>query len=548
MVTTTESSSNHHSPPITAVPPAESDSPKFPRKNLPSPWAQVVRGADPESTAGTPQSPPPPPSSASSSSSSLAASVASVPEQLPSSDSSSPKAVAASPPVDNSSVVTAPPDSSDGGDGNAGRSKKPAWNKPSNGVVSEAGPVMGGSWPALSESTKGAAKLAAESSSKTALDASLSTSQAPVTSNAPQRQATSHAKPNSATNYNIPNRQRSMKRGGGSSSVGSGPSSSSFPHAAPPPPPFPVYQVPAPAVSYGNVMPGAPDHSPRDHYRRNTWDARPPVGGFVPPMTEHRGSSRRGNFGSHPRGDGSYHNNYGSRRDHDRANYGNARDAHVHQPGGILRHPPPNTASFVSPAHVGPYANHMGFPGADLLYVSTVPVEPFRGMSFFASSAPPPPPPMFFRAETPSPSPVNSMIIKQIEYYFSDANLVKDEYLRSNMDEQGWVPITLIANFPRVKNLTSNIQLILDSLRGSAIVEVQGDKLRRHNEWMRWLPATHLRADSSSVSPSGPRVNNLAADFQAITLEEGIKNEGPAELSSLNQIPNGDNDDAVNDN
>ena len=32
----------------------------------------------------------------------------------------------------------------------------------------------------------------------------------------------------------------------------------------------------------------------------------------------------------------------------------------------------------------------------------------------------------------------------------SDANLVKDEFLRSNMDEQGWVPITLIANFPRV--------------------------------------------------------------------------------------------------
>jgi len=32
----------------------------------------------------------------------------------------------------------------------------------------------------------------------------------------------------------------------------------------------------------------------------------------------------------------------------------------------------------------------------------------------------------------------------------SDANLVRDEYLRSNMDEQGWVPISLIASFPRV--------------------------------------------------------------------------------------------------
>jgi predicted DNA-binding transcriptional regulator len=32
----------------------------------------------------------------------------------------------------------------------------------------------------------------------------------------------------------------------------------------------------------------------------------------------------------------------------------------------------------------------------------------------------------------------------------SDANIAKDEFLKSNMDEEGWVPITLIANFPRV--------------------------------------------------------------------------------------------------
>lgn len=34
--------------------------------------------------------------------------------------------------------------------------------------------------------------------------------------------------------------------------------------------------------------------------------------------------------------------------------------------------------------------------------------------------------------------------------YCSNENLVKDTYLRSNMDEQGWVPISLIAGFNRV--------------------------------------------------------------------------------------------------
>jgi len=142
------------------------DANSFPRKNLPSPWAQVVRGGEPESGPGIHPSPP----STSSSSSSL------ITDQTPSSDS--PKLIPSSPPpMDNSNTV-AVADSSDGAEDNADRSKKPVWNRPSNGVVLETGPVMGAeSWPALSASTKGSAKLQPESSSKIVADGSLSTSQ-----------------------------------------------------------------------------------------------------------------------------------------------------------------------------------------------------------------------------------------------------------------------------------------------------------------------------------------------------------------------------------
>jgi len=34
--------------------------------------------------------------------------------------------------------------------------------------------------------------------------------------------------------------------------------------------------------------------------------------------------------------------------------------------------------------------------------------------------------------------------------FFSNDNLVKDIYLRRNMDDQGWVPINLISNFKKV--------------------------------------------------------------------------------------------------
>lgn len=507
MVTTTvDSSSNHHSPTSVA------ENPNFPRKNLPSPWAQVVRGADSEPNH---QSPP-----SSSSSSSL--------------DSVTSNGACAA--VDACDAAV-----------------KPAWKRPSNEVADVGpGPVMGAvSWPALSESTKPAAKLTSESSAKTATDdGSLTTPQGPVISDSPQKQVTGNVKPSPAMNHGMVNRQRSMKRGGANSNnVVPGPAQNNFstpsPNLSPPPPPpFPVLQMPPSTFAHG--IPGAPVPIPRDPYRNNNWDTRPPLGGFMPPMNEHRSPSRRSNAGHHPR-DGSYHNSYVNRRDQDRGSYANTRDTHVNQqripPRGLMRPPPPNPASFMGPQPIRPFPNPAGFP--EFYYFPTLQFESFGGMPFFTHA---PPPAMFFPvAETP----LTNTIVNQIDYYFSDANLVKDEYLRSNMDEQGWVPITLIASFPRVRSLTSNIKLILDSLRTSTVVEVQGDKLRRRNEWIKWLPSAQLRAKAGSISPSGSSSNNLAADFEKITVDETITEDvnsvpttndaaAEGEFSSQSQVPNGD--------
>ncbi|KAI9187314.1 hypothetical protein LWI28_026702 [Acer negundo] len=114
-----------------------------------------------------------------------------------------------------------------------------------------------------------------------------------------------------------------------------------------------------------------------------------------------------------------------------------------------------------------------------------MPVESFRGMPGVPFIPPGPPATAFVPVLK---LPLSVLLINQIDYYFSDANLIKDEYLKYNMDEQGWVPIALIAGCRRVKNLTTNIQLILDSLRTSAVVEVQDDKVRRRSDWMKWVP------------------------------------------------------------
>ncbi|XP_020591332.1 la-related protein 1B-like [Phalaenopsis equestris] len=79
------------------------------------------------------------------------------------------------------------------------------------------------------------------------------------------------------------------------------------------------------------------------------------------------------------------------------------------------------------------------------------------------------------------------------------------------MDDHGWVPVTLIAQFKRVqrlmkkrqfiydsfrlwsfmevqvKSLADDIQFILESLRPSNAVEVRGDKVRKRYEWKKWV-------------------------------------------------------------
>lgn len=47
------------------------------------------------------------------------------------------------------------------------------------------------------------------------------------------------------------------------------------------------------------------------------------------------------------------------------------------------------------------------------------------------------------------------------EYYFSQHNLESDFFMRRNMDKDGWVPISLIKEFPKVVKLAQDINLII---------------------------------------------------------------------------------------
>lgn len=144
---------------------------------------------------------------------------------------------------------------------------------------------------------------------------------------------------------------------------------------------------------------------------------------------------------------------------------------------------------FMRPPFYGPPPGYMvgpSFPGpAPVWCLPMPPPGSIRGphprhFVPYPVNPPPQPPP----AETVS---LRTSIVKQIDYYFSDENLQNDHYLISLMDDQGWVPISDVADFKRVKKMSTDIPFILDALQSSNTVEVQGDKIRKRNNWSKWI-------------------------------------------------------------
>uniref|UniRef100_A0AAG5DM31 Lupus La protein n=1 Tax=Anopheles atroparvus TaxID=41427 RepID=A0AAG5DM31_ANOAO len=78
-------------------------------------------------------------------------------------------------------------------------------------------------------------------------------------------------------------------------------------------------------------------------------------------------------------------------------------------------------------------------------------------------------------------------IIRQLEYYFGDANLAKDKFLKDQITkDDGWVPLDVLLTFKRLKTLSEDKKVIVDAISKSeeGLVEVSEDreKLRRHPE------------------------------------------------------------------
>lgn len=91
-------------------------------------------------------------------------------------------------------------------------------------------------------------------------------------------------------------------------------------------------------------------------------------------------------------------------------------------------------------------------------------------------------------------------IVAQVEYYFSDENILRDSFLLKHVrrNREGYVSLKLMASFRKVKSLTKNWELVREALRTSSSrleVNAEGTKVRRRQP----LPEHDETAPSRTV-------------------------------------------------
>lgn len=213
------------------------------------------------------------------------------------------------------------------------------------------------------------------------------------------------------------------------------------------------------------------------HEEREVWNQVKEFGRGRP-----RRGSWAGSYGPHERGA------YGGRR---ARGFGGRYQGRHPGRGGYHQHQRSSISSLTPP----PQFNPLPLPGADYMngYVQIPSYTPpdYELYHPFPVAIPVNGVPLIPLLQSALPFPLDttrSSLLGQLEYYLSSQNMAQDFYLRQRMDDQGWIPISLIASFNRVKKLTTEVNLVRDVLNLSSLTEVKGEYVRMAQEqWKQFV-------------------------------------------------------------
>ncbi|RPD65673.1 hypothetical protein L226DRAFT_567122 [Lentinus tigrinus ALCF2SS1-7] len=190
--------------------------------------------------------------------------------------------------------------------------------------------------------------------------------------------------------------------------------------------------------------------------------------------------------------------------------------------------------AYVPPAQPQPEIN--GYYAPPMPALATYIPPPYDPYAYSTYAQPPPQPVPASNSQSvspPVPAPQTSVgfpldatrywLLGQLEYYLSAQNLAQDFWLRQQMDSRGWIPISLIASFNRVRALTTEMHLVVEVLMLSSLVEVKGSHVRMR-QWQQYvLPTAPVSSvPEDDATPQSPAAyDGQYAHAPVHTQEEG---------------------------
>ncbi|XP_043659193.1 la-related protein 7 [Drosophila teissieri] len=117
----------------------------------------------------------------------------------------------------------------------------------------------------------------------------------------------------------------------------------------------------------------------------------------------------------------------------------------------------------------------------------------------------------------------------QMEFYFGDANLSKDRFLRRYVEQDPYVPLEIFLTFNKIKTLTQDVQQIAKALSNSQLLELDETKLKVKRRTK--LP------DQRDVNDKTLYVEALPANATHDWLKEVFSRYGPVAYVSLPHYP-----------
>ncbi|KAJ9601015.1 hypothetical protein L9F63_000853, partial [Diploptera punctata] len=153
--------------------------------------------------------------------------------------------------------------------------------------------------------------------------------------------------------------------------------------------------------------------------------------------------------------------------------------------GGYRRGPAHNDTEYPDYPTEYTQVNKFGLPSEQSAYMM-----PYMGTYYYDNNS-------YMHLDEPT---LKEYIRKQIEYYFSEENLLKDVYMRRKMDDEGYIPITLIVSFHRMKALSTDHMVVADAIKDSEVLELNDFKVRTKLNPTKWP----LADPTPAVPAQGP--------------------------------------------